>query len=204
MPSFPEHIAKVLEAYAIRPDTKAALYELYIAMGPPVLEVFSEIAEQAARVSDLTPEETQSIRGKVVDRYVRRNHPHWLRGEPTASLWHPRVAEGRASGAAIPIGELSARVTSALRDAGSLPEGVVILGRNAHFGGRQETVSFDIVPRNVDDAILFAAAAGQQHTIPGSAGETSGTLDATRGVALVWEVQPNVYKPAGDRNRAIS
>src|SRR6185503_11883145 len=47
-------------------------------------------------------------------------------------------------------------------------------------------------------------AEGQQHTLPGSAGETSGTFDSARGVALIWEVQPNVYKPQGERNRAIA
>ena len=35
-------------------------------------------------------------------------------------------------------------------------------------------------------------------------GETSGTADAANLVALLWEIQPNVYKPAGDRNRAIA
>jgi hypothetical protein len=35
-------------------------------------------------------------------------------------------------------------------------------------------------------------------------GETSATFDSARNVALIWEVQPNVYKPAGERNRAIA
>src|SRR5207244_9780420 len=29
------------------------------------------------------------------------------------------------------------------------------------------------------------------------------TIDAASLVALIWEIQPNVYKPAGDRNRSI-
>ena len=52
--------------------------------------------------------------------------------------------------------------------------------------------------------VKIAGAEGQQHTIPGSVGETSGTFDSARGIALIWEVQPNVFKPQGERNRAIS
>jgi len=85
-----------------------------------------------------------------------------------------------------------------------LPAGLLMLGRNAHYGGRQETVSFDIVASGVDDAVAIALAAGQQHTLPGSVGATSGTHDAARELALIWEVQPNVYKPAGERNQAIA
>jgi hypothetical protein len=84
------------------------------------------------------------------------------------------------------------------------PDGLLILGRNAHSGGRSETISFDVVARDLEDALAIAQAEGQQHTLPGSAGETSGTFDSARGVALVWEVQPNVYKPQGERNRAIA
>jgi hypothetical protein len=92
----------------------------------------------------------------------------------------------------------------AIGDDQPIPDGVVILGRNAHFGGRAETISFDVVARDLQDAIALGKAAGQQHTIPGSVGETSGTFDAVHHVALIWEVQPNVYKPLGERNRAIA
>lgn len=204
MPDFPPHIAKVLDDYGIRPETKSALFDLYLSMGPAVLEAFGEIAERTGDAADVTPEATLTIRNEVVERYLRRNHPLWLNGQPTASLWHPRVAEGRASGVVIPLGELSERVRSAVGGAERLPEGVLVLGRNAHLGGRQETVSFDLVERDFDDALLLAEAAGQQHTVPGSAGATSATLDSMRGVALIWEVQPHVYKPSGERNRGIS
>ena len=56
---------------------------------------------------------------------------------------------------------------------------------------------------DLEDALLIAGAEGQQHTIPGSIGETSGTFDSALNVALIWEVQPNVYKPAGERNRLV-
>lgn len=187
---FPEHIERVLDAYRVPADTKSALYDLYLALGDEVLEVFADLADGVTSATMLSPDDTLLIRERVVERYLRRNHPRWLEGKPTASLWHPRVAEGRASGAAIPMARI--------------PEGIPILGRNAHAGGRAETISFDVVAEDVEDAVLIAKAEGQQHTIPGSVGETSGTFDSARNVALIWEVQPNVYKPAGERNRAIA
>lgn len=201
---FAPHIARVLEAYGISPDTKAALYDLYVSMGDDVLEVFAEVAEGSSSTAQLTPDATGVIRNRVVERYLRRNHPLWLSGTPTPSLWHPRELEGRASGLARPLGDVPESVRGVVPPGQRAPEGLVILGRNAHYGGRQETISFDVVPPDLDDAVDVALSLGQQHTIPGSVGETSGTFDARRGIALVWEVQPNVYKPAGDRNRAIA
>ncbi len=187
---FPEHIEHVLDAYKVQAATKSALYDLYLTMGDEVLEVFADLSDGVTSAAMLSPDDTLLIRERVVERYVRRNHPLWLAGKPTASLWHPRVAEGRASGAAIPLPRIE--------------EGIPILGRNAHFGGRAETISFDVVAPELEDALLIAKAEGQQHTLPGSVGETSGTFDSARNVALIWEIQPNVYKPSGDRNRAIA
>jgi hypothetical protein len=201
---FPDHIESVLTAYSVRADTKAALYDLYVSLGSGVLEVFGDIAEGVPLVSELRPEDTLAIREVVVERYLRRNHPRWLAKLPTASLWHPREAEGRASGAAVPLGELAESARRAVGEDQPLPDGILMLGRNAHYGGRAETISFDVVARDLDDAIALGKAEGQQHTLPGSAGETSGTYDSARGVALLWETQPNVYKPAGERNRAIA
>ena len=79
-----------------------------------------------------------------------------------------------------------------------------MLSRNAHYGGRDNTVSFDVIPAAIDEAIAVGKALGQQHTLPGSVGETTGTFDAETNVVLIWEIQPNVYKPAGEKNRAIS
>lgn len=190
--SFPAHIGRILDAYGVRADTKASLFDLYVSMGDEVLEVFADVAESSPAVAALLPEDTAQIRSKVVERYLRRNHPQWLAGQPTASLWHPRVAEGRASGLAMPLRRHEN------------PDGIVMLGRNAHYGGRQETISFDVVAAHLEDAINIGRAAGQQHTMPGSVGETSGTFDAAAGIALIWEIQPNVYKPSADRNREIA
>ena len=201
---FPSHIERVLEEHGVPADTKVALYDLYLNLGDEVLEVFGDIAESVVSVSALRPEDTAAIRGRVIERYLRRNHPKWIEGSPTASLWHPRVAEGRASGMAMPLGPVPEVAIRAVGPDQPIPDSIIVLGRNAHYGGREATLTFDVIPADLDDAIAVAMAAGQQHTLPGSIGETSASFDSERNLALVWEVQPNVYKPAGEKNRAIA
>lgn len=198
---FPPHIERIFDAYRVPADTKAALYDLYVSMGDEALEVFGDIAE-SADPSTLRPEDCSAIRSEMVERYLPRNHPEWIEGRPTPSFYRPRLLEGRASGVAIPLGEISERAGRLLNV--PLPDGIVVQGRNAHFGGRSETISFDVIAGNLDDAVAIGRAEGRQHTLPGSVGATSGTTDADTQIALLWEIQPNVYKPAGDRNREIS
>jgi hypothetical protein len=200
---FPDHIEHIFEAFAIPAETKAVLYDLYVAMGDEVLEVFGDIAESVDNPASLGPEHCLTIRSMIVERYLIRNHPKWIDGNPTPSFYRPRLLEGRASGVAIPLGALPAKAASML-DRQPVPDGIVVQGRNAHFGGRSETISFDVVAANLRDAIAIGQASGQQHTLPGSAGATSGTTDATHQIALLWEIQPNVYKPLGERNREIA
>ena len=195
---FPEHIEHIFETFRVPADTKAALYDLYVSLGHEALEVFGDIAE-SVDPSTLRPEHCAAIRSQLVERYLTRNHPLWLEGKPTPSFYRPRLLEGRASGVAIPLGEISQRVNDQ-----PLPDGIIVQGRNAHFGGRSETISFDVIPRDLADAIALGRAAGRQHTLPGSAGATSGTTDAMHQIALLWEIQPNVYKPSADRNREIN
>ncbi|HUJ14979.1 MAG TPA: hypothetical protein VL284_14430 [Thermoanaerobaculia bacterium] len=199
--SFPPHIERVFEIFGVPPDTKNAIYELYVAMGEEALEVFGEIAESVDSPSNLRPEHCAEVRSRVVERYLTRNHPLWCEGHPTASLYRPRVLEGRASGLAIPLGPVT---PNGVADDQPVPEGILMQSRNAHFGGREGTISFDLIPPDLADAIAIGQALGQQHTLPGSVGETTGTLDGERSLALIWEIQPNVYKPAGDRNRNIA
>jgi hypothetical protein len=201
---FPAHIERVLDAYGVPADTKSALFDLYLNMGSEVLEVFSDIAETVASPTQLRPEDTLLIRTQVVERYLRKNHPHWLQGSPTPSLWYPRISEGRASGLVTPLGPIPDAARNIAGPDQPVPDGLLMLSRNAHFGGRDGTISFDVVPVAIEDAIAIGKAEGQQHTLPGSVGETSGSLDAETNVALIWEIQPNVYKPAGEKNRAIS
>ena len=195
---FPEHIERIFETFRVPADTKAALYDLYVSLGDEALEVFGDIAE-SVDPSTLRPEHCGAIRSQLVERYLTRNHPLWLAGKPTPSFYRPRLLEGRASGVAIPLGEILPRLVD-----DPPPDGIIVQGRNAHFGGRSETISFEIIARDLDDAIALGRAAGRQHTLPGSAGATSGTTDAMHQIALLWEIQPNVYKPSADRNREIN
>jgi hypothetical protein len=101
---FPAHIERVFASFGVPADTKAAVYDLYLSMGSEVLEVFGDIAERVGSPAHLRPEDTVEIRSAVVERYLRRNHPRWIEGTPTPSFWHPREAEGRASGLLVPLG----------------------------------------------------------------------------------------------------
>jgi len=196
---FPDHIERIFETFRVPADTKATLYDLYVSLGDEALEVFGDVVE-SVDPSTLRPEHCAAIRTELVERYLTRNHRLWLEGKPTPSFYRPRLLEGRVAGVAIPLGEIPQHIISDQ----PLPDGIIVQGRNAHFGGRSETISFDIVARGLRDAIALGRAAGRQHTLPGSAGATSGTTDAMHQIALLWEIQPNVYKPTADRNREIS
>ncbi len=214
--SFPLHIARILDDYAVAPDTKAALLDLYLQLGARVLESFSDVAERFGSASEIRPEDLASLRSLVVQRYLADCHPQWLGGCPTGSFYSPRFAEGRGNGLCSPLGLIGsendsefargvANATKAmLEDGQAVPRGILLLSRNAHYGGREETISFDVVADDLDDAIDVGLAAGRQHTAPGSLGETSGTFDAARKLALIWEIQPNAWKPQGERNRRIA
>ncbi len=202
--AFPLHIERVFEAFGVPPETKAAVYDLYVSMGEEALEVFGEIAETVDSPTNLRPEHCQTVRTRVVERYLTRNHPLWLKGQPTGSFYRPRALQGRASGLAIPLGPIQPKAQDVLSDDQPVPAGILMQGRNAHFGGRQETISFDLIASDLHDAIAIGQAAGQQHTLPGSVGETTGSIDAERSLALIWEIQPNVYKPVSERNRNIA
>lgn len=213
--SFPPHIAAVLDRYGVKPDTKMALYDLYASLGSEVLEAFAEMAD-STDVREIEADSVAQLRAIVVERFVRKNHPRWFEGASTPSLWHPRVLEGRVSGLLSPLGVLadepSNDFAASVRSVAEVtvgenqpvPNGLLMLGKNAHYGGRFETVSFDVVPEDVEDAVAAALALGQQHTVPGSVGETSGTVDMIERRLLIWEIQPNVLKPGHGRNRDVS
>lgn len=211
--TFPGHIAEVFERFRVPAETQAALYDLYVSMGADALDAFAEWTSATGNSPAATrPEDVTAIRALAVDRYLMRNHPRWINDEPTATLFNPREAEGRFAGVAAPVGAFdpetegnagdAARAASSALEAGqSVPSGILMLSRNGHFGGRPKTISFDVVERDLESALRFARAEGRQHTLPGSAGETTGSLDGSS--ALIWEIQPNVLKPEGDRNRDI-
>ncbi|HEX9406045.1 MAG TPA: hypothetical protein VF975_01915 [Thermoanaerobaculia bacterium] len=202
--AFPEHIERVFDAFGVPADTKNAVYDLYVTMGEEALEVFGEIAESVDSPANLRPEHCATVRTRVVERYLTRNHPLWREGQPTASFYRPRVLEGRASGLTIPLGPIEPKAQPLVPDDQPIPDGIMMQSRNAHSGGREGTISFDLMPADLQDAIAIGQAAVQQHTLPGSVGETSGSIDGNRSLALIWEIQPNVFKPVGERNRNIA
>ena len=73
--AFPDHIERVFEAFGVPADTKNAVYDLYVAMGEEALEVFGEIAETVDSPANLRPEHCATVRSRVVERYLSRNHP---------------------------------------------------------------------------------------------------------------------------------
>lgn len=213
--SFPDHIVEILDSYGMLAETKAALLDYYYQHGSAALDAFGDLAERFATVAEIGPEDLTPLHRMMVLRFVEKNHPAWIEGTPTESFYAPRVSEGRGTGLVSPLGivdeeregftgDLARTVRQIVGEAQPVPHGVLVMGRNAHYGGRDNTVSFDVVTSSPEDAMQVGFAEGRQHTVPGSIGETSGTYDGTRKAALLWEIQPNVYKPAGEKNRKIS
>lgn len=213
--SFPEHIAEILDSWGTLPETKAALLDLYYQHGAASLDAFGDLAERFASVTEITAADLAPLRRMMVLRFVEKHHAEWMSGRPTESFFAPRISEGRGTGLLSPLGfveedgegfgsDLARRVRAMIGEDQPMPAGMLVMGRNAHYGGRENTISFDVVVPDREDAVQVGFAEGRQHTVPGSIGETSGTYDGTRKIALLWEIQPNVYKPAGDRNRKIA
>jgi hypothetical protein len=213
---FPEHIEEVLVRFGIAPSTKAALHRLYLSYGGDALEAFAEMATTIGRpVSSIEPDELGGIRESVVRRFLQRNHSAWLEGQATPSFYHPRDLEGQASGITIPLGaigegsrsEYSKRVERSVREllgeTQPMPEGLLTVTRHGHFCGRQGTISFEVVAANLGTAIEIGLAAGRQHSLPGAVGQTTASFDPVGRVGVLWEIQPNVMKPSGERNSSI-
>ncbi|MGA7614889.1 MAG: hypothetical protein WBX15_06885 [Thermoanaerobaculia bacterium] len=212
--TFPPQVAALLEAYRIAPETKSALYELYVGLGAPLLEEFAELAESIPP-HEIRPEDLSGLRQSVIEKYVQKSLPRWRAMEPTESFWRPRIFGGRMAGFVTPLGPLESgageypseveRVTRCALDQGEpVPAGLIIMGRNAHLEGRPETITFDVVVDSESDAIEIALAAGKQQTLPGSVGATAGTLDPTGALALIWEIQANVLEPNGGSSSSLA
>ncbi len=211
--SLPERFARVLVSWGVPPDVRARLAEQYMFLGQPALDAFAAICDAAGREpSELVPADLDDVRTQAGAAYVDANHAKWVAGEPSPGFWRDRRIEGGPTGLVTPLGDLASpsedlirRIAdAAARAAGPdqpRPQGLLMLSRNSHHGNRPGEFSLDIVPSDIAQAHAVNRGVGQQHTLPGSIGEASGSALSDPAVAVLWEIQPNIYKPSGERNR---
>lgn len=212
--SLPPRLARVLAEHEIAADTRLRIEDLYHSLGSGVMDALADLAERHALLPrDITPEHLEEIRPILGEAFLKRHHDEWLRGEGTRGFWQDRRQAGAIGGSIRPLGLLdegegnpfTERVAAAagthIAEGQPRPRGLLLLDLDSHSGARPGTFSLEVLPRDVESALKLNACVGRQHTTPGSIGETSGSLLADEGPAVVWEVQPNVYKPTAERNR---
>ena len=212
--SLPPRFVRVLSEHGVAADTRLRIEDLYYSLGAGVMDALAELAERRAlRPPDIRPEHLDDVRPLLGAGYLRRHHAEWSAGESTRGFWQDRGQKGAIGGKIRPLGLLDEEEAEGFCRrvheiaAGVLPEdqpkpkGLLLLAEDSHSAARPATFSFDLVPRDLKAALELNACAGRQHTTPGSIGETSGTILPEGGPGIVWEVQPNVYKPTAERNR---
>jgi len=211
--SLPRAASEALLRFGVPAETIAWADDLHRHLGPPVVDALPELVETLGlRPEELRPEHLESIRPMLGERYLRSQHAAWSACGSSPAFWCDRGAPGAARGIVTALGDfekpatpLLLRVAQAASVPGQAPpRGLLLFSQNAHRGNQEGTFAFDLVPSGLQDALALNAAAGRHHTLPGSIGETSGRALAEPPLAIVWEVQPNVYKPAGERNRAAA
>jgi len=214
--SLPRPVSEALLRFGVPADTIAWADDLYKHLGPQVVDALGELVEsRGLQASELRPADLDAVRPLLGERYLRQQHAAWKSGASSPAFWCDRSVEASARGLVSPLGDLEApaspllrRIAEAARTAAGEdqpdPRGLMLLSSNAHRGNQSGTFAVDLVPSMLDDALALNAASGRHHTLPGSIGETSGRALADPPLAIVWEVQPNVYKPSQERNRAAS
>lgn len=211
--SLPRSASEALLRFGVPAETIAWADDLHRHLGPPVVEALSELVETlGVAPAELRPEHLDAVRPMLGERYLRAQHAVWAGGGSSPAFWCDRQAPGAARGVVTALGLLEAAATpllarvarAALLPDQPPPRGLLLVSQNAHRGNQEGTFAFDLVPSRLDDALALNAALGRHHTLPGSVGETSGRALAEPALAIVWEVQPNVYKPSRERNRGAS
>ena len=210
--TLPPRVAESLLQAGMAAGAIAGLDDLHRMLGPGVVAALGALVDEHGweprRIGD---PELAAIRPHLGARYLERCLEEWRAGRPTPGFWHSRVHEGAATGVVAPLGDLAAprepvalEVAEALRRAAGPgrppPRGLLLLSREAHLGNQPGSFAVDLVPGEPEAAHALNAAAGRHHTIPGSIGEASGRVGGE--LALLWEVQPNVYKPSAERSPA--
>lgn len=211
--ALPERVAAILASWGVGTDVRARLAEHHRFLGQPAIDAFVDLVESGGRRPDeLEPADLDGLRARAGERYLGECHAKWLAREPTPGFWRDRTIEGAPAGLVTPLGDLAAPhddLTRRISEAAALasgpdqprPQGMLLLSRNAHYGNRPGEFSVDLVPSTFEHACAVNRGVGQQHTLPGSIGEASGTATGDPPVAVLWEIQPNIYKPSADRNR---
>jgi hypothetical protein len=211
--TLPHSVVSVLLGRGVSAEVVARLDDLHRLLGPGAVEAFASVIEDRGRPPDqVEATDLEEIRPRLGRRFLEDHHAGWLASRPSPGFWRHRSAEGAATGVVSPLGlltepttELAREVVEALRDRprsdSAPPRGVLLLSRNAHLGNQAGSFAIDLVPEELDAALAVNGAVGRHHTIPGSIGEASGRATAD-GVALLWEIQPNVYKPSSTRSPA--
>ncbi len=205
--SLPRGVAEALVRFGIPADTLAWIDDQHHLLGAGVIDVVGEtldggrVLPQALTVADLA-----HVRGTLGERYLQRHHPGWCAGVPSPGFWRDRDLGG-GSGLVVPLGNLEEgqlpRVAAAATQRDQPPpRGLVLLSRQTHVGNHPGSFAFYLVPADIREAVALGHAVGRQHTVPGSIGQTSGRT--AENVALVWEVQPNLLRPSGNRNRGAA
>lgn len=211
--ALPQRLSETFLQAGVPAAAVAAIDDLYGHLGPAAIDAVSELVERRGLQPEaLRPEDLADVRALAGERYLRQHHEGWTRAASSPGFWRDRAMGGGATGVAIPLGDLeqpgtawTARVAAAVRAAAGEsqppPRGLLLLSQNAHRGNQPGNLAFDLVPASLSEALALNAAEGRHHTLPGSIGETSGAALADRPLALLWETQPNIYKPSAARNR---
>jgi hypothetical protein len=214
--TLPRPVSEALLKSGVAADTIAWADDLYRHLGPPVVDALSELVEAGGlEPAQLRPEHLEAIRPMLGERYLRAHHGGWAKRGSSPAFWCERSVEGAVRGLVSSLGDvetadtpLLARVSDAARRAAGPdqphPRGLLLFSQNAHRGNQEGTLAFDLVPADLEQALALNAGVGRHHTVPGSIGETSGRCLADPPLAILWEVQPNVYKPRGERNRGLT
>ena len=181
----------------------ARLDDLHRLLGPGVVVALGALVdERGCPPSQLERSDLDAIRPWLGERYLAERYARWRRGEPSPGFWRDRSQEGSATGVVTPLIELSSPDTALAKEVAdavaatsgaAARRGLLLLSRNAHLGNQSGAFALDLMPEATDEARALNGAAGRHHTLPGSIGETSGRALGDRGVALVWEIQPNVF-----------
>ena len=210
--TLPSSVAQLLLRYGLQAETLSGVEDLYRRLGQGVIAALGELAEELGRgPSEITRADLQRLRALVGRTYLDAAHEAWQTGRPTVGFWRDPTLGAEPAGAVTPLanleqpeGAIARRVDRALRrlDERSPSRGVLCLSRRGHQGNYAAGFSVDLVPSELDYAHALNEAAGRQHTLPGSIGETSGHVDSEAGIALVWEIQPNLFKPSAERSPA--